>query len=224
MPKISKISAKFTKNLYESDAWSSGQYVIGVDEVGRGCSAGPLVTAAAILPQNARYHLLKDSKKLSQKELVLAYNWIIKHCWYSIGIANHRTIDRHNIYKTTQKTMKRAITQLLSTSSLQPKSIVIDAMPLQPETFYPDIYYFTQGESKSTSIAAASIIAKVTRDRIMETLSNTFVPYSLQRHKGYHTELHQQALAHYGVSLIHRKTFIHEPKHDDSKQQSTLFC
>ena len=213
-----KVTTSFPKNFYEKSAWADQGYIIGIDEVGRGCSAGPVVAAAAMLHPNAKHKLLQDSKMLTQDELKTAYTWIIQHSWYGIGIVSHTHIDTHNIYKATQCAMTRALAQLKATAGHTPKTIVVDAMPINQQSFQAETLYFIKGESKSTSIAAASIIAKVTRDRLMKEMSASFPAYNLCQHKGYTTAEHQKALNDYGPSLIHRLTFI--PTLDAHEQQT----
>jgi len=183
-----KTNIVYKKNFLENQAWSQNNLVCGVDEVGRGCLSGPLVTSAVILPKQKDHRLLKDSKTLSQKELLEAYNWITKHCQYSIGLSSNQEIDKLNIWQSTLIAMKRAVITLIVTSSVKPSAILVDAMPLKlQDTAYKQIpvYHFTKGESKSTSIAAASIIAKVYRDRLMRKLDTIFPGYHLKDHKGY---------------------------------------
>jgi len=219
---------KFNKNFYESCAWKNKSVVCGIDEVGRGCLAGPLVAAAVILPSSTRYKLLKDSKILSKKELLLAYDWITKNCKYNIGIVAHYEIDKFNIWQATLLAMKRAVIHLLSISNIRPTVILIDAMPLKlTDTSFHciPIHHFPKGESKSTSIAAASIVAKATRDAIMKRLDLIFPGYNLAQHKGYCTKYHQQAIYNQKHSIVHRlsflgKLFIFNDEYDYKKQLS----
>jgi ribonuclease HII len=214
-----KITNVFPKNFYESCAWGNKGYVVGIDEAGRGCSAGPVVAAAAMLHPRAKHKLLKDSKLLTHDELKTAYQWILKHSWYGVGVVSHAHIDTYNIYKATQCAMTRALAQLKSATPHVPTTIVVDAMPLIQKSFQAETVYFIKGESKSTSIAAASIIAKVTRDNLMEQMSASFPLYNLAQHKGYITAEHKKSVKTNGTSLIHRLTFIHE---SDSHEQQTL--
>lgn len=216
-----KVPSTFLKNHYELTAWDNQGYIIGIDEVGRGCSAGPVVAAAAMLHPKAKHRLLKDSKLLTQDELKTAYNWILKHSWYGIGIVSHTHIDTHNIYRATQCAMVRALAQLKATTPHNPTTIVVDAMPIKQQSFQVETLYFIKGESKSISIAAASIIAKVTRDRLMERLDASFPSYGLAKHKGYCTAQHRKNVKN-GTSLIHRLTYIHEET-DDAHEQQTFF-
>ncbi len=237
MEKKTKPSSKEllqTKRTYfEEIAWNSGAYLCGIDEVGRGCLAGPVITAAVILKPFANHALLVDSKILSEKKRDLTASWILENSWYAYGIADHHEIDTVGIYQATQNAMLRAIYNLLSQPNTpQPHKIVIDAMPLQlsaglPHT--PEIESFCYGESRSISIAAASIIAKVKRDTLLHRLNSIYTSYGFDDHKGYGTKNHQQALIAHGPTLLHRKTFIKnltkgtDDEHD-KKDQISLFC
>lgn len=198
----------FKKDFYENQAWEHHSTVMGIDEVGRGCLAGPVVAAAVILHPNKKSRLIKDSKLLDHEELIKAYTWITRNSWWGVGIINHRRIDDINIYQASMRAMSRAATQVLSLAPQQPSCIVIDAMPLTLQTFTGDVVAFIHGESKSTSIAAASIVAKVTRDSMLTAMDTTFPGYNLKGHKGYSTQAHKAALFEKGACIIHRETFI----------------
>ena len=224
--------AKKNSNLYklEENFWEKNQSVCGIDEVGRGCLAGPIVTAAVILHPHIYHENIQDSKLMSSIQLEKIFAWIIQNSIYTIGISNARMIDQKNIYKTTQITMKKSLLHLLATIDNLPGIIVIDAMPLTLEsTPYQNIVLesFIKGESKSASIAAASIIAKVTRDRMMQKMHQAFPAYGLDKHKGYGTPAHITALKEHQAAVIHRKTFIKNfqkgTNNEQSKQQN-LFC
>ena len=221
---------KNNSNLYdlENDFWQKNKLICGIDEVGRGSLAGPIVTAAVILNPHAINEKIKDSKLLSSLQLENIYKWIIKNSSYAIGISNARIIDQKNIYATTQLTMKKAIFHLLQSSQITPDLILIDAMPLSLEkSCYESIPIesWIQGESKSASIAAASIIAKVTRDIIAQKMHLSFPIYGLYNHKGYGTAAHIKALKQHQASVIHRKTFIKNFKgsNHDTPEQQNLF-
>jgi ribonuclease HII len=206
-----KYKESFKKDYFETQAWQENTLICGIDEVGRGCLAGPIVTAAVILFPHKKSRLIKDSKLLDGKELQLAYRWLLKNCWFSYAILNHRSITQHNIYYATMKAMRRALMQLFAHCPQLPKTIVIDAMPVNlTKTPYETItvYHFPFGERKSSSIAAASIIAKVTRDAIMRKLDTSFPMYHFAKHKGYSTKLHQHRIKTYGPSIIHREHFL----------------
>lgn len=201
----------FNKNFHEYEAWNNLSTVLGVDEVGRGCLAGPLVTCALILPISKTHRLLKDSKLMTHEERLIAYEWINKHCIFTIGIIHHRLIDKCNIWNATLLCMRKAVISLLTGIKNKPTKILIDAMPLTlKNTAYENIpiSHFINGEKKSSSIAAASIVAKVTRDYIMNKLSLNFPGYKLEKHKGYSTPEHKFAVRILSPSIIHRKTFL----------------
>lgn len=216
------------KNELEHQAWQKGEYVCGIDEVGRGCLAGPLVTAAVILPLNKTSRLLMDSKLLTEEERHKGALWIAKNCWYSYGIVDNRTIDRHNIYQATLIAMKKALVNLLATSP-RPAAILIDAMPLKiDDTGYLgiSINYFPKGEKKSSSIAAASIIAKVKRDEMMGKFNEIFPGFYFDEHKGYATKKHRDCLKTQHPLIIHRQSFLHKVdtlgNHDELDEQQSL--
>ena len=211
---------------FEQDHWSKNLLICGIDEVGRGCLAGPVVTAAAILHKNVSHSLLIDSKKLSPQNLIKMHQWLINNCTYSVAINSHAMIDQHNIYKTTQITMKQALLHLLVKTTQLPALILVDAMPLTLiNTPYQDIPItsLTQGESKSASIAAASIIAKVTRDAIVTRLDASFPGYQFAQHKGYATKAHQNALRLFHPSTIHRQTFLKKFSTKHKHAQQSIF-
>ncbi len=206
-----KQKVSFRKNFFENAAWEGKSVVCGIDEVGRGCLAGPLVTAAVILPTEIIYRRLKDSKIMSPEERNLAAKWIKKHCWYGIGIIHNRLIDEHNIWGATLLAMKKALLHVLATCPQLPSAILIDAVRLDIfDTGYQDIpvHAFPKGEKKSTSIAAASILAKVTRDEIMRQFDPVFPNYTFASHKGYGTKLHKTAIKELQHSIIHRMSFL----------------
>jgi ribonuclease HII len=221
--------SKITRNQFERAAWALENVIVGVDEVGRGCLAGPVVAAAVMLWPNSKHKLLQDSKILTHEQRLEAYQWIIKHSWHAIGIIGHRVIDRDNIYKATQRAMARALFHLLAHAPHTPTEIVIDAMPLDVSLGFPGtIHHFPFGESLSCSIAAASIIAKVTRDALMDLHHANFPAYGLAGHKGYATPQHIEALRKYGENFIQRTTFKwnHDEKTGaptDAQRQETLF-
>jgi ribonuclease HII len=230
----SRSKQHFKKNYFELDAWAQNKVICGIDEVGRGPLAGPVVTAAVILPKHKISPLLKDSKVLSAEERLKAYAWITKHCWYSIGMAHHRIIDQQNIFNATLIAMKKALINVLAICPERPHSIVVDAMPLKiNDTAYADIpvNYFPFGESKSSSIAAASIVAKVRRDQLMERMDTIFTGYHLGQHKGYRTPQHKKAVEMGQKPLIiHRMSFVNRlaeyaaagATEDESHDQQTL--
>lgn len=177
------------------------KYIAGVDEVGRGPLCGPVVTCACILPDNYSLPGLTDSKKLSEKKREELYEILIKDCIYSIGIKDEKRIDEINIREATIEAMYEAINNL----SAKPDYVLIDAMDL-PKL---DMEYnaMIKGDFKSASISAASIIAKVTRDRMMIELDKKYPEYGYAKHKGYPTKDHIEAVKKYGVKDFYRMTF-----------------
>lgn len=219
-----KYTESFTKNFFEQLACQKNQFVCGIDEVGRGCLAGPVVACAAILKQPHTSYELKDSKLLSAAKREQAFTWLTKNCWYAIALVPNRDIDEHNIYQATLKAMKRAFLQLTTQLHKPPNTVLVDAMPLNLDnTAYHDlpIYHFPFGEQKSSSIAAASIIAKVLRDKLMITYNHYFPGYLMNVHKGYATKKHKLALCH-GISILHRKSFIKKIPNTIQKNLSVL--
>lgn len=187
---------------YETSLYNEGKTLIcGVDEVGRGPLIGPVVAAAVILPQNYYHEDIKDSKKLTEKKREKLYD-IIKENAISIGIGivDEKVIDEINIYEATKIAMKKAIEDL----SVKPEHILIDAMKLELNIPSTSII---KGDALSESIAAASIIAKVTRDRMMSEMDKKYPMYDLSNNKGYGTKKHIEALKQYGPCSHHRKTF-----------------
>lgn len=207
--KIQKVN--FKKNSHELAAWEQGLVVCGIDEVGRGCLAGPVVTAAVIMPPYTNSRLIKDSKLLTEPERIKANAWIMQNCWYAVGIVNHRTIDRVNIWQATLIGMKKAVVTLLATCPARPEAILVDAMPLKlADTAFKDIpvHHFPKGEKLSSSIAASSIVAKVMRDNLMTKLDPLLPGYNLGQHKGYSTSLHQAMVKSLNPSILHRQSFL----------------
>ena len=175
--------------------------IAGVDEVGRGPLVGPVVAAAVILPVNYKLDGLTDSKKLSEKKRDLFYD-IINHDAISIGIGviSEKKIDEVNIYEATKLAMKEALNNL----SVTPEHVLIDAMPLDIDIPRTSII---KGDAKSLSIAAASVIAKVTRDRMMYELDKKYPMYNFKKNKGYPTKEHVDAINQYGIIKEHRITY-----------------
>ncbi len=188
---------------YENDLLSKGHKLIaGCDEVGRGPLAGPVVAAAVILNPFNMIEGLNDSKQLSEKKrLILDKEIKEKALAYEIVYISSKEIDKINIYQASKKAMITAIKRL----NVTPTFILSDAMPLQGL----DIPFesIIKGDTKSATIAAASIIAKVERDSYMIELSKKYPEYGFEKHKGYPTKQHIEALKKYGVLDIHRKTY-----------------
>ena len=188
---------------FERECYAAGQQLVaGVDEAGRGPLAGPLVIAAVILPQDVFINGLNDSKQLSAAKRDLLYEEIMaKALDIEVNIVSVSNIDELNIYAATQQGMAQVIENL----HCKPQTALIDAMPLR----LPDIEVksIIHGDALSVSIAAASIIAKVTRDRIMERLDEVYPAYGFAHNKGYGSAAHMQALAEQGATRWHRRSY-----------------
>jgi ribonuclease HII len=175
--------------------------IAGVDEAGRGPLAGPVVAAAVILPKDHTIEGLIDSKKLSAKKREKLYNEIIKVSDYGIGIISHRTIDKINILQATFKAMRSAILNL----DQKPDKTLIDGYGFPDQNIKNE--GIIGGDNLIKSISAASIIAKVTRDRIMMNIDKIFPEYGFAQHKGYGTKMHMETLNVHKASPVHRKSF-----------------
>lgn len=177
--------------------------ICGVDEAGRGPLAGPVCAAAVILPPYAEIPGLNDSKKLTDKKRRELYPIIMEQAVaYGIGLASHEEIDQINILQATYLAMERAIAQL----SVKPELALIDGN--RAKDFGLPVQTVIKGDSLSASIAAASILAKVTRDDLMLEAAKEYPPYAFDVHKGYGTKAHYEALTEYGPSPIHRMSFL----------------
>lgn len=187
---------------FENQLYLKGiNLIAGVDEVGRGPLVGPVVCAAVILPKDFDDNRINDSKKLSEKKRELLYSVIMENAIsVGIGMCSNEVIDKINILEATKKAMKEAINNL----SVKPEHVLIDAVKLDLNIPSTSII---KGDAKSISIAAASIIAKVTRDRMMIELDKIHPEYDFKSNKGYGTKKHIDAIYKYGVLKEHRKTF-----------------
>lgn len=202
--KLKAAKQKFYEmQAFERECYAAGQQLVaGVDEAGRGPLAGPLVIAAVILPQDVFINGLNDSKQLSAAKRDLLYEEIMaKALDIEVNIVSVSNIDELNIYAATQQGMAQVIENL----HCKPQTALIDAMPLR----LPDIEVksIIHGDALSVSIAAASIIAKVTRDRIMERLDEVYPAYGFAHNKGYGSAAHMQALAEQGATRWHRRSY-----------------
>ena len=178
-------------------------YVCGIDEAGRGPLAGPVVAGAVILPKDCEILYLNDSKQLSEKKREELYDEILsKAVAAAVGYASPARIDEINILQATYEAMREAVAGL----SVKPDFLLNDAVRI-PALDIPQLPII-KGDAKSVSIAAASILAKVTRDRLMKEYDKVMPEYGFAAHKGYGSQTHIEALKTYGPSPIHRKTFI----------------
>lgn len=204
---------------YEHELNKKGINIIaGVDEVGRGPLIGSVVAACVVLPKDFKLEGLTDSKKLSEKKRNKFYDYIMDNALsIGIGIVDEKQIDKLNIYAATKKAMKLAIDQ--ANQKIKIEHILIDAMPLELEIPSTSII---KGDAKSITIAAASVIAKVTRDKMMYDLDKIYPMYDLAHNKGYGTKKHLQAIEHYGITKYHRLTYAPVAKYKDKKIENNL--
>lgn len=197
MKRLEELS-KFEKNCYESNM----KYVAGIDEVGRGPLAGPVVTAAVILPEGCLIEGINDSKKLSAKKREILYDVIMEQAVaVSIGMEDNEVIDSINILQATYSAMRKAVDGL----KVKPDMLLVDAVTI-PCVTIPQTAII-KGDAKSISIGAASIIAKVTRDRMMKEMSLKYPYYDFENNMGYGTARHMEGIKKYGLCPIHRRSF-----------------
>lgn len=189
---------------FEKSLWDKGiSFVAGIDEAGRGPLAGPVVAAACVLSAYRPIYGLDDSKKLSPKKRDNLYEQILHNCVDCKVIRiEHDEIDQINILEATKKAMRLCVDGL----SKVPDYLLVDAVDIRHNNI--PILPIIKGDALSVSIAAASILAKVTRDRIMEDYDLAYPGYGFSEHKGYGTKAHYEAIEKYGVSPIHRRTFL----------------
>ena len=201
--KIEKEKARIeTMKVYENEYETHG-WVCGIDEVGRGPLCGPVVASAVILPKDCQILYLNDSKKLSEKKREELYDIIMEQAVaVGGGMATPERIDEINILQATYESMRQAISNL----KVKPAVLLNDAVTI-PGVEIPQIPII-KGDAKSVSIAAASIIAKVTRDRMMVEYAQEYPGYAFEKNKGYGTKAHYAALTEHGMCPLHRRTFL----------------
>lgn len=188
---------------FENELYNNGiNFIAGIDEVGRGPLVGPVVTAAVILPKDFYDERINDSKKLTEKKRELLYDVIMENALsVGIGMSSPEVIDEINILNATKKAMVEAVNNL----SIKPEHLLIDAVKLDIDIPQTSII---KGDAKSQSIASASIIAKVTRDRIMRQWDEVYPQYGFAKHKGYGTAAHIAAIKENGICPLHRLSFV----------------
>ena len=206
---------KINMYKYEEELQDDGiNLIAGVDEAGRGPLAGPVVVAACILPTTTRIEGLNDSKQLSKKKREALYKEIIKHAVsYKVIFVSAKEVDESNIYTATQEAMKKALLEL----EVKPEYALIDFMPVKDIDI--PTKSITHGDALSASIAAASILAKVTRDDYMAKMDVKYPNYGFKHNMGYATKMHMEALEKYGPCRIHRKTFYPVSKYFSNSEQ-----
>jgi ribonuclease HII len=190
---------------YEQDLWARGhKWVAGIDEVGRGCLFGDVVAAAVVLPEGLELDGVNDSKKLSAKKREAFYDIIMDQALaVGIGKVDAPTIDTINIKQAARLAMRQALDQV--TATLTPEYLLVDAEKV--DSSIPQLAII-HGDALSQSIAAASIIAKVTRDKMCLFWDSEFPEYGIGVHKGYATKIHREAILQYGASPLHRRSFL----------------
>lgn len=192
---------KIEEDIY--DKRKDFKYICGIDEAGRGPLAGPVVVASVIMPRDSMIEGVNDSKKVSEKKREKLYDLILDEAIsYGIGIIDQKEIDEINILNATKKGLTKSINEL----KIKPDLILVDALTHIDTNGIP-YESIIKGDAKSYSIAAASIIAKVTRDRIMREWDKIYPQYGFEKHKGYGTSAHISAIKEYGLCPLHRKSF-----------------
>lgn len=201
---------KIERELYQKGVKS----ICGIDEAGRGPLAGPVVVASVIMPEGSMIEGVNDSKKVSEKKREKLYEQIIEEAVaYGVGIIDQNEIDRINILNATKEGLTLCIKELekelkeKNRGIEKPEIILVDALT-KIDTDHIPYQSIIKGDAKSYSIAAASIIAKVTRDRIMRQWDEVYPEYGFAKHKGYGTAMHISAIKQYGICPLHRKTFV----------------
>lgn len=189
---------KYEKELYNQNI----NYIGGTDEAGRGPLYGPVVASCVVLPKDFRLEGLNDSKKLTEKKRNEYYDYLIKHVTYGIGIIDSKEIDEINIYEASRKAMTIAIEEVRKKTKLE--YVLTDAMPIELDIPVKPII---KGDAKSITIAAASVIAKVTRDKMLYEIDEKYPNYGFKNHKGYPTKKHLEAIDKYGLIDGYRLTY-----------------
>ena len=194
---------------YEENLYNEGlKYICGIDEAGRGPLAGPVVVGAVVMSRDSMLEFMNDSKKVTEKRRELLYEEIINTSLaYGIGIISQEEIDKINILNATKKGLHEALGQVIEKLKQKPDIIIVDALR-EINTFGITYESIIKGDATCYSISAASILAKVTRDRIMAEWDKIYPQYGFAAHKGYGTAKHIQAIKEYGPCPLHRKSFI----------------
>jgi ribonuclease HII len=193
------LSLAFEKKLWNNNI----EFIAGVDEVGRGPLAGPVVAAAVIFPQEISLNGINDSKKISETQREELFPKILEQAIsVGVGIVSHEEIDLLNILNASLEAMKRAVEKLI----IQPQHLLIDGNKYRSHGI--PFTTIVKGDAKCYSIAAASIVAKVTRDNLMKEYDKQFPQYNFAQHKGYPTKKHVESIHQFGLSAIHRKSFV----------------
>lgn len=198
-----------TLKQHEKELLNKGNKLIcGIDEAGRGPLAGPVVVGACVMKPDSKLEWVNDSKKVTEKRREILYDRIIEDSLaWGVGIISWDEIDKINILNATKKGLEEALKQVIEKLNSKPDMVIVDALK-NIDTFGIPYESIIKGDAKCYSISCASILAKVTRDRIMREYDKVFPEYGFEKNKGYGTKEHIEALKKYGPSIIHRKTFI----------------
>lgn len=195
---------KYEENLYNEGL----KYICGIDEAGRGPLAGPVVIGAVVMPRESKLEFMNDSKKVTAKRRDILYDEIVSSAIaYGVGIISQEEIDEINILNATKKGLHVALGQVIEKLNTKPDIVLVDALR-EIDTYGITYESIIKGDATCYSISAASIIAKVTRDRIMEEWDKIYPMYGFSKHKGYGTKAHIEAIKQYGPCPLHRKSFI----------------
>lgn len=194
---------------YEENLYNEGyKFICGIDEAGRGPLAGPVVVGAAVMPRDSKLEWVNDSKKVTEKRREILYDRITEEALaWGVGIISEKEIDELNILNATKKGLHLALGEVIEKLKKKPDIVIVDALR-EIDTFEIPYQSIIKGDATCYSISCASILAKVTRDRIMREWNEVYPMYDFEKNKGYGTAEHIKALKQYGPCPIHRRTFI----------------
>lgn len=194
---------------YEENLYNEGyKFICGIDEAGRGPLAGPVVVGAAVMPRDSKLEWVNDSKKVTEKRREILYDRITEEALaWGVGIISEKEIDELNILNATKKGLHLALGEVIGKLKQKPDIVIVDALR-EIDTFEIPYQSIIKGDATCYSISCASILAKVTRDRIMREWNEVYPMYDFEKNKGYGTAEHIKALKQYGPCPIHRRTFI----------------
>lgn len=194
---------------YEENLYNEGyKFICGIDEAGRGPLAGPVVVGAAVMPRDSKLEWVNDSKKVTEKRREILYDRITEEALaWGVGIISEKEIDELNILNATKKGLHLALGEVIEKLKQKPDIVIVDALR-EIDTFEIPYQSIIKGDATCYSISCASILAKVTRDRIMREWNEVYPMYDFDKNKGYGTAEHIKALKQYGPCPIHRRTFI----------------
>lgn len=194
---------------YEENLYNEGyKFICGIDEAGRGPLAGPVVVGAAVMPRDSKLEWANDSKKVTEKRREILYDRITEEALaWGVGIISEKEIDELNILNATKKGLHLALGEVIEKLKQKPDIVIVDALR-EIDTFEIPYQSIIKGDATCYSISCASILAKVTRDRIMREWNEVYPMYDFEKNKGYGTAEHIKALKQYGPCPIHRRTFI----------------